>query len=261
MKRALSLVLSLFILIGLSDCSAGRKSKGTIVETISPGTKAASESTTGRIGTTAPAAEHPESRQTDDFQAGVPEAYRLKINVPAGWNDPLPSAGEDFVSPLFGVGKIIDEQQQADREPVKLPRVVDLFTIEELEAFFDMTVVLSEEGRNIVIGNRDKELYLIYRTDASKPAFWDGKLELALQDCGDRLSALTYMTMIASEPREIEDLGEHALFTEWNSVFILVADSVLLSISAKFKPPEGGMPEHMDEEPMLELARHVYCSC
>lgn len=267
MKKTCSLVLSLLILIGLASCSFGRESTRFVVATKSAGTQAAAKTTAGRAGTTAPASEAekeetlsepPESRHTDDFQAGVPEEHRLKINVPASWNDPLPAVDKDFFSPLFGVGRYLDEQQQTDREPLKLPRVVDLFTIEELEAYFGMTVVLSEEGRNIVIANRDKELYLLYRMDASKPAFWDGKVELALQDCGDRLSALTYMTMIASEPREIEGLGERALFTKWNSVYILVTDSVLLSISAKFKPPEGGMPEHMDEEPMLELARYVY---
>ncbi|MDI9470749.1 MAG: hypothetical protein QM296_11185 [Bacillota bacterium] len=270
MKRILPLLLIVLTLVGLAACSAGRESTGSVVTTKAAETGGVLEKSTSKAQTTTPVseagqeetlAELPERQQREDFQAGIPEEYRLKINVPADWNDPLPTENHDFKFPLFAVGQYLDAEQQAEQEPPKLPRVIDLFTIEELEEYFGMTLVLSEEGRNVIIENRDKELYLIYKTDASRPGHWDGKLEIALRVFGDRLSALSYMSMVVSEPKEIEGLGKRALLSKRNAVYILIADTVLLGINLGFVSPENRMPVPMDEDVLLDFSRRVYERC
>lgn len=257
MKRAFPLVLSLLVLPGFTACSAGGESTGTGV---------ASEMTAAQAGTAAPASEpeteetvpeHPVSDRSADFQAGIPEKYRVKINIPADWKDPLPSSDADFDSPLFGLGQIVDEQKTPG-EPMDLPRVIDLFTIEELEAYFDMVVKVDDEESLMLIENQDSEKYLLYDSDTSTSGFSDGVVYISLTDWCDPLTAASYMSFFSSEQHVIEDLGQRAHISASNSVTILVADTVIMEISAEFDPPEGGPKEPLEEEPMLEFARLVY---
>jgi len=114
-----------------------------------------------------------ESDQTEDLQAGIPEQYRVKINVPADWKDPLPSSDPDLVSLLSGPGKIVDEKKAAG-DPLDLPGAVDLFKIAELEEHFDMIVIIDDEGSPAM-----------YESETMRRELNDGEVYISLIDWCD----------------------------------------------------------------------------
>ncbi|NLZ67344.1 MAG: hypothetical protein GX910_06855, partial [Clostridiaceae bacterium] len=128
MKRVITLIFSLFILIGAAACSPNERSPETSSKT---GDK---ETISGQT----------DSTSTEDFQAGIPEEYRLKINAPADWGEPLPTSEYNIDFPLFGINDVMDPQQPSDQEPVILPKVGELFTVEELEAYFGMNIKVGD---------------------------------------------------------------------------------------------------------------------
>ncbi len=231
MKRVLSLILLLFILFGTVACSPKEQSPGTASESGKEGSK------------------DPESKSTEDSQEGISERYRLKKNIPADWNDPLPSSEYTFDSPLFASGGLLDDQQQATRPPVDLPDLTDLFTIEELEAYFGMVVDVSNTGSG------DANKYAYYHM--IKGSGLGGTFSLFVTDYGTPLAAGSMMQMLSKNPREVEGLGRRALLEKGN-VTILVTDTVLLSVFLDLKPPEGGMLESATDEEILAFARLVY---
>ncbi len=231
MKRVLSLILLLFILFGMVACSPKEQSPGTVSDSGKEGSK------------------DPESKSTEDSQEGISERYRLKKNIPADWNDPLPSSEYTFDSPLFASGGLLDDQQQATRPPVDLPDLTDLFTIEELEAYFGMVVKVSRAG------SEDAKKYVYYHM--IKGSGLGGTFSFWAEDYGTPLAAGSMMQMVLTDPREIEGLGKRALLGKY-ALMILVTDTVVLSVSLELKPPEGGMLEAATDEEFIAFARLVY---
>ncbi len=237
MKRAFSLILSLLILFGIVACTPKEQPHETSSK---PGDK---ETISGQT----------ESKSSEDFQAGIPEEYRLKINVPREWREPLPSSEYTIDSPLSGIADMLDQQQPSEREPVILPKVGEFFTIEELEAFFGM-IVKNEEVHPRE--NCDGVRYSLYK--AEKKGASDGEVNIWIYDWGDPVSAISTMNTILSDPREIEGLGKRALISK-GSVHILVKDGIVLTVSVEYRPPDsGGWLEPAEEELILEFARLVY---
>jgi hypothetical protein len=239
MKRVLSLILLLFILFSTIACSPKEQSTGTASESSKEGSK----DTEGK-GT-----EIPESKSTEDSQDEIPERYRLKKNIPADWNDPLPSSEYAFDSPLFATGGLLDDQQQPTRPPVDLPDLTDLFTIEELEAYFGMDVDVSRAGAE------DAKKYVYYHM--TKGSGLGGTFSFWAEDYGTSVAAGSMMQMVLTDPREIEGLGKRALLGKY-ALMILVTDTVVLSVSLELKPPEGGMLEAATDEELIAFARLVY---
>ena len=231
MKRGFLFVLFLFIIFSMSACTLIDRIMGTVSE-----------------------------HENEDFQKGIPEKYRLKINVPDYLNDPLPATDKNFDSILFGVWGTINGEQSITTEPSNLPKVIDLFSIEELEAYFDMTVVVNEEKSPYRQENQDAEEYLLYKKGTEPGSFSDGNVHISITDWGDPQSASYYMTSVFSNKREIEDLGISAIMltSSSNTVYIQVTDTAVLGVSVEIKPPEGGFPEPLEDEAMLDFARMVY---
>jgi hypothetical protein len=239
MKRVFSLILSLFILFGVVACSPNERSPETSSK---PGTK-----------DTLPQQTESTSTDAEDFQAGIPEEYRLKINAPADWGEPLPTSEYNIDFPLFGINDVMDPQQPSDQAPVTLPKVGELFTVEELEAYFGMNIKVGDVHP---IENSDGARYLLY--EAEIKGFCDGEVNIWIYDWGDQMSALSTMNIVLSDPREIEGLGKRALISKEN-VYILVKDGIVLTVSVEFVPPDsGGWMEPADEELLLDFARLAY---
>jgi cytochrome c biogenesis protein ResB len=50
-----------------------------------------------------------EIEDPNDFQAGIPEEYRLKVNITDDYYEPLPESDVTLDSPLFKIGERINE--------------------------------------------------------------------------------------------------------------------------------------------------------
>lgn len=258
MKRIFSIILLLLILFGAVACS----SKGRSSETSSTSKPENRETLSEQKSSTSTESENQEtlsdkneSTSAEDFQAGIPEEYRLKINISPEWNEePLPTSEYSINSPLFGIGDYIDPQQAGAREPVILPKMEELFTIEELEAYFGMNIKIDEDI-NPSEGS-DGVRYRMYK--AEKKGFWDGEVNIWINDWGDPVSASSTMNILASDPREIEGLGNRALISK-GRVYILMKDGLVLSVSVEYSSPEsGGWMEPAEEELVLDFARLAY---
>ncbi|MGI6072442.1 MAG: hypothetical protein ACOX75_05460 [Lachnospiraceae bacterium] len=199
-----------------------------------------------------------EEANPKDSQAHIPEEYRLKTNIPEDWYEPLPTAEDGFVSPLFGLSEVIDGGQQESREPIDLPDAEELFTVEEMEEFFEMIVIVKEENTSFAMENETSVEYRLYKTEPATGAFPDGSAGFHITDWGDPQTASATMGILYSDAREIEGLGKRAHINQFNKIGILATDTAILGVWAEFEPPEGGPNVPADEEFMLKFARFVY---
>lgn len=240
MKRVLSFILLLFILFSSVACSSKEQSPGTVSESGKEGSK----------DTESKGSEVPESESTEDSQAGIPEEYRLKKNIASDWNAPLASSTEnvnDF--PLFGVGEMVNQQQLAARAP---SLIMDLFTVEEVETYFDLYVKITQE----ILMNQGTVWYFLYK-DSSKEGFWDGDVYICIKDYGDPQTAEYAMTATLSNLREIKVSERRAVMDDY-TVNILVTDTMVLGVSMHFRPPEWGPLGPPDEKLLLDFTQRVY---
>jgi molybdate transport system substrate-binding protein len=239
MIRIFSLILSLFILFSITGCSSKEQSSGSVVETKSAGAEDSSETTEA------------ESNNTEDVQKEIPEKYRLKKNIPDDWYDPLPSSEYTADFPLlFGIESMVD----GTREDINLPEVKDLFTIEELEAYFGMTVVVDEEANSA--GSESFEHYYLCETGTSIPELWDGKVKIRLVDADNPAGVSYYIKSFYPDSHKIEGVGRRAVFDD-GTVIVQVTDAAILSVFAEFKRPDDRVAEPADEKYMLDLAQFV----
>ena len=239
MKKVLSLILSLFILFSITGCSSKEQSSGSVVEKKSAGATDGSKTTKEK------------SKNTADSQTDIPEKYRLKTNIPDDWYAPLPSSEYSIDFPLFGMGGMVNDAQ----EGVNLPEVIDLFTIEELEAYLGMIVTVDEDSSSIVYDSFKQ--YYLRETETSIPELWDGKVSIWLTDLGNPAGVPHYLQSFYPDAREIEGLGKRALFDD-DTVIIHVTDAVIVGVSATFKRPEDRAPEPAKETFLLDFAQFIH---
>ncbi|NLJ70198.1 MAG: hypothetical protein GX328_01865 [Clostridiaceae bacterium] len=271
MKRVLSLVFLLTIIFSICACFSKDKSSESSVEKESEAEADNSEMTEtedkkkesiSESESEETASNHSGNENIEDFQADIPEEYRLKVNIPSDMNEPLPSSEYADNSPLFGIGDVLEGQQQGNQEPrksINLPKVIDLFTIEELENYFGMVVYVNEEGNLIPFENEDSVTYLLYETETETPKslFCDGKVYISLKDWGNPATAASYINFFRIDPREIEISGKRALIQDSdNDVSIYVTDSVILDLIVEFKGQDGWLVP-ADQELVLKFAQLV----
>ena len=224
MKRAFLLILSLILLFGMSACSVKYK----------------------------------EDADSKFQQKEIPEEYRLKVNIPDYWNDPLPSAEADFVFPLFGLGSVLDGEQPGKREPLDIPSAEDLFTVEEVGKYFDMIVRVKKKDGSFTMENETTVTYYLYKTEPSEYTFPYGVANFWISDWGDPMTASATMSVFDSDSREIKDLGKRAFIDKLGGIRMLATNTVIIGVSLEFDPPEGGPRVPAEEEDMLKFARLVY---
>ena len=241
MKKVLSLILSLFILFSITGCSSKEQSSGSVVEKKSAGATAGLKTTEAN------------SKSAEDVQSKIPEEYRLKPNFPDYWFDPLPSSeydAKDF--PLFGMGEMM---MGGTPETISLPEVSDLFTIEELEAYFGMSVAVDELA--FPMNSNNFENYYLSETETSIPELWDGKVKIWLMDLLNPIGVSNFLKAYYPDAREIKGLGRRALFND-DTVIVQVTDTAIAGVFATFKRPEDRVSAPAEETYMLDLAPFVY---
>ncbi len=251
MKRVFVLVVLALLLVSMSACSF----KESLFKSIAERKSEAKTEPSAEPGSKEEPSEQMESTDSDDFQAGIPERYRLKINVPTDWNTPLPSSADAGKSVFFGLGNIAGEQQNPQKSS-ELPKVIDLFTVEELTEYFGMKVTVEDSSSHFVTENEDWERYLLYDTETSKRK---GSATITISDYGSPEAAAAVNSFFSSEDdREIEVAGKRAVISSENSIGIMVTDSVNLHITLKTVSPDGWPDEPAEEEQVIDFARLVY---
>ncbi len=130
-----------------------------------------------------------------DIQEGIPSEYRLKQNVPIGWDDPLPSSENSkgaFFFDLIG-------QERGNNNQRETPEVKDLFTIAEIEAFFGLKVKETKE-ENMAIA-RSKRIEYIFESEDASPY-----LDIEISSVQSVASAKQIFSYFEGEPLE-EEVG------------------------------------------------------
>ncbi|MGI6315194.1 MAG: hypothetical protein ACOX17_00690 [Christensenellales bacterium] len=254
MKKTVSLILSLILVLGMSACFFGKKEgAGDVAGNKSETAGEAAEN----LDSEDPGGESDKRTTFEEAQAKIPEEYRLKVNIPADWNEPLPPSEDDFASPLFGIGNLVGTGQQDNGEPVDYPDAEELFTIEEIEEYFGMMAEVEEKSDLYIMENSTSVTYKLYKSEPSSSAFADGIVDISLEDWGSPTGASSTMSMIYGDDKELEGFGTRAYLKEFGGVAILV-DTAILHIDVELEPPGGGPKAPADEEFMLKFSHFVY---
>ena len=139
-----------------------------------------------------------------------------------------------------------------------MPSAEDLFTVEEMEEYFDMIVRVKKKDGSFTMENETTVTYYLYKAEPSEYTFPYGVANFWISDWGDPMTASATMNVFDSDSREIEDLGKRAFIDKLGGIRMLATNTVIIGVSLEVDPPEGGPKVPAEEKDMLKFARLVY---
>lgn len=183
------------------------------------------------------------SAASDDFQAGIPEEYRLKQNVPPGWNDPLPTSegkADFFSSTFFG------NMTGGSAQESLLPDLETLVTAEALEAFFGKKIIKTENQDNEVA--RIKQRTYTFEPSGSGEPY----LTLGFSQVNSTEDAEMIMSIFSAKAVE-NPIGVKTTMYNFfgiTGIYVLTENNVVIQVSGNYLEDQNAR--------LLEFAKFVF---
>ncbi len=161
-----------------------------------------------------------------DVQSEIPEEYRLKQNISHNWNEPLPDSENSGNMDFFNTMGSISTTDDSSVEKLDLPKIKDLFTIEELETFFNRPVETAENYASVAYDD-----YVEYYLPASGEKLnRNGYVNIGIKAYPNLIALQAVMDPKIYDGKMIDDFGNKA-FMYGSTVVIELDNSVVLTVS------------------------------